>query len=136
MKSFSLQFANEKRSLLTLVEEVIFFLPNVSLAAVVPPHAPGFKSEDLWNMSVESNSMAISAMIFKYTLAHFKYIFDINKSKSKQEIIWEPSVYIWKAFPDNVRSAGHQPGKERSCRIATFRNRALQGNCNHTKNYE
>lgn len=73
--------------------------------------------------------MAVSAMIFRYTPAHFKYIFAINKSKSKSLVCTRE-----KAFLDSVRNAGHQPGKERSCRIVNFHG-ALQENCNHTKNY-
>lgn len=79
--------------------------------------------------------MAISAMIFKYTPAHVRSIFDINKSKSKHRNSCKNLVCTCeKAFLDNVGDAGHQPGKERSYRIANF-HKALQDNCSHTKNY-
>lgn len=48
----------------------------------------------------------------------------------------ESNIYLWKeVFLGNMRNAAHQPGKERSCKIANFHNRALQGNCSQTKNY-
>lgn len=65
--------------------------------------------------------MATSAMIFKYTPAQFKDIFDINKSKGKQKKSCKSPVCICeKSFLDNGRSAGHQPGKEMSCKTADF----------------
>lgn len=80
--------------------------------------------------------MAISAMIFIYALAHFKYIFDMNKSKSiRNDSCKSLACTCERAFLYNVRSTGHQPGKERSCNTVNFQNRALQDNCNHTKNY-
>lgn len=80
--------------------------------------------------------MAISAMIFIYTLAHFKYIFDMNKSKSIQRNSCKSLVYTCgKHFYYNVRNTGYQPGKESLCKSTNFHKKALQDNCNHTKNY-
>lgn len=85
----------------------------VSLPWPLPmPHAPGFKCEAMWNVSVKSISIAISAMIFNYAPARFKYIFDINKSKSKQKNSCKNlACTCEETFLNNVKNAGHQ-GKE------------------------
>lgn len=65
--------------------------------------------------------MATSAMIFKHTPAQSKDIFDINKSKGKRKNSCKSLVCTCeKTFLDNGKSAGHQPGKEMSCKTANF----------------
>ena len=127
MKSLSFKLPNEKRSLLTLVEDTIFLLLNVS-------SCPGLSScPRLWKKKYvkhvcRKHQHGRKCNDFQIYPCPFQVYF-WHKSKSKSLV-----CTCEKAFLDNVRNAGHQPGKERSCRIVNFHG-ALQENCSHTKNY-